>query len=240
MKKISLVSLASLFFLLLCSSVAYLLRFLTGVDATVSLLLGGGVLLLSGILCFFLRKSRGGNILCFFLSAVAMGALLRAWHLFRGLDNSFLTLLLVSLAAVLYLALFFSLTQIPLIRGSKHGRGILFLLFFLLSLGLYLYTVFHTETNYVSTFGYYMLLELAFLFAMARDCDTADDLIRNLTLSTYSVLIVALIAAGIAFLAALGGDLDCDCDGDGACDCCDCFDGCSCSSTNDSKKRREK
>ncbi len=238
MKKITLVSLASLLFLGLLSAVAYLLRFAV-TDPTNALLFGGGVLLFSAILCFFLRKSRGGNILCFLTSAVAMGFLLRAWYLLRGFDNSLPLMLAVSLAAVLYLSLFFALTQIPLIQQGRYGRCILFLLFFLLSLGLYLYTVFHTETTYVSTFGYYMLIELAFLFAMAREADTPDALLRNLALSTYSVFAAAAIAAGLAFLAALGGDLDCDCDGDGACDLCDCCDGCDCGG-GDRKRRKKK
>ena len=239
MKKISLVSLASLFFLLLCSAVALLLE---GVLSELAAALIGGALILlaSGILAFFARHSTALNLLCFFISAVAMGFLLRGWYIARGLSNSFTVMGAVSLAAVLYLWIFFALSRIPFIRRTRYGFPVLFVLYALLSVGAYLYVVFHTKTTYVSTFGYYMALELAFILAMSRTAEDGAALIRNLTLCTYSVLVAAIIAAVLALLAAMGGDLDCDCDGDGDCDLCDCFDGCNCGGDSGGKRQKKK
>ena len=64
-------------------------------------------------------------------------------------------------------------------------------------------------------------------------------LIRNLTLCTYSVFAVAVIAAVCGLLAAMGGELDCDCDGDGACDVYDCCDGCDLGVSPSEKKRKK-
>ena len=74
MKKISLVSLASFFFLLLCSAVALLLEgFLS--DLLIALIGGVLILLASGILAFFARHSTALNLLCFFISAAGMAKL---------------------------------------------------------------------------------------------------------------------------------------------------------------------
>ena len=86
--------------------------------------------------------------------------------------------------------------------------------------------------------GYYAIMELSFIFAMSFEVNDKDELIRNLTLSTYSVLIVAIIVLVIALIAAAGGDgCDCVC---GGCDCdgCDC-DGCDCGSGSSSGKKKK-
>ena len=81
----------------------------------------------------------------------------------------------------------------------------------------------NTKTTYVSTFGYYMLIEMAFIYAMCLEASTWQELVRNLTLSTYSVFGVAVVVGVFVLIAAGGGDADCDCECGDACECCDCF-----------------
>jgi len=236
MKKITIVSLASLLFLLLCSAVARLTRGLLA-DGTHALIVGAVILAVSGVLAWIFGQRLWGNILCFFISALAMGVLIRAWYLLRGLDNTFPVMMLVSAAAVTYLWVFFALSRLPFIRGSGSAYALLCVLYLVASVGAYLAVMLSTKTTYVSTFGYYMAIELAFIFAMSMEVSSVEGLVRNLTLSTYSVLIVALIAGVIALAVAGGGDCDCDCDC-GNCDGGDC--GCDCGHSDGTHKKKKK
>lgn len=223
MKKSVAVSLVSFAFLLLCSLCAYLLGGISGVDGGVMLLIGLTVLLISGAVALFSGESIPLNAVCFALSSVALGFCIRAWYIFRGLDNELYTMALVSLCAALYLFVFCSLSRLPVIRDH---RAIYTAAVLVISGAAYLMAVLLTGTTYVSTFGYYMLIEIAFLFALYAEPVGKKSLFRYLTLSTYSIFGVAVIIAVIALLAVLG-DGDCDCDlspcAEGA-DCCDCFD----------------
>ena len=123
---------------------------------------------------------------------------------------------------------FFALARIPFVRKSKKIYVIYCVLFALASLTIYLTVMVKTETTYVSTFGYYMILALAFIFAYSLKTSDNAELIRNLAISTYSIFAVAIIVvvfAVIALLAGDGGDCSCDC-GDGeCCECCECAEG---------------
>ena len=232
MKKISIVSLASLLFLFLCSAVARLTRGLFP-HATAALVVGAVTLAVSGLLAWILGQRLWANILCFFISALAMGVLIRAWYILRELDNTLPVMLLVSAAAVGYLWVFFALSRLPFVQRSSGAYALLCVLYLAASVGAYLAVMLSTKTTYVSTFGYYMAIELAFIFAMSMVVSSPEGLIRNLTLSTYSVLIVALIAGAIALMVA-SGDADCDCD----CDFVDCCDGCDCGTSDGTGKKK--
>ncbi len=220
MKKISIVSLASFIFLLLCSGIAVILDGLLE-NQVAALIIGCAILIVSALLAFILKESNLMNIICFLLSSVSMGFLLRAWYINRGFDNSFGLMAFISFGAVLYLWIFFALSKIPFVHRSKKTYIALCVFYAALSIGLYIAAVIFTKTTYVSTFGFYMIIEFAFIFAMSLEVNEPNELIRNLTLSTYSVFGVALIVAVFVILAALGGDADCDCDclADGCCDC---------------------
>jgi len=236
MKKISIVSLASFVFLLLCSTVAVALKNAFS-DALTALIVGVVILIVSGVLAFVLKENTKVNILCFLLSSVAMGVLIRAWYINRGFDNSFAVMTFISLGAVLYLWVFFALSKIPFIHKSKAAYTCLCVIYAVLSGVFYFLVMLNTETTFVSTCGYYMIIELAFIFAMSLEVNNREELIRNLALSTYSVFIVAIIAGVVIVAALAGGDCDCDCGADGCCepDCCDCID---CFDTD--KKRKKK
>ncbi len=224
MKRISIVSLASFIFLTLASAVALVSKSIFH-DAGEALIAGSITLIISGVLALIIRENTAVNVVCFFISSAAMGMLIRAWYNLRGLENGIATMIMISFLLVAYLWLFFAISRIPFIRSSKAAFIIFSILFVIISVVVYLILLAKTNTTYLSTIGYYAIIQLGFIFAMSLEAHTREDLIRNLTLSTYSVFVVAIIVAVFFIIALLGGDgLDCDCDGD-CCDCCDCDPG---------------
>lgn len=239
MKKITLVSLASLVFLAVCSTVEYITRQII-TNVWTALAMGVLILIISGIAAIFARERVWANVTCFFVSAVAMGLLIRAWYINRGFDNTYGVMLLVSLAAVAYLWLFFAGTRLPFIVGSRRGYIIYTVIYLILSVCAYVTVVYTTRTTFVSTFGYYMFIEAAFILAMSLKVSTTEELIRNLTLSTYSVFAASVIVLIFAIFAALGdGDCDCDCS-DGCCECLDCSSGCETDNSAYKERKRKR
>lgn len=241
MKKITIVSLASFGFLFLTSLCARLTRGVFS-GALAPLIIGLSILIVSGVLAFIIREKLSMNLICFVINSIAMGILIRAWYILRGFDNSFGVMLIVSLATVIYLWVFFALSKIPFIHKSKAAYIALCVIYACLSALIYYIAVLKTETTYLSTFGYYMILELAFIFAMSLEVNTKEELIRNLTLSTYSIFLVAIIAAVVVVIAAASGDCSCDCGPEGCCDgeCCECLDCGGGGGNESSAKKRHK
>ena len=95
-----------------------------------------------------------------------------------------------SLSAGLWI--FFLIGLIPPI--ARHVK-LYFWIFFGASFAAYILVIIFTETSFVSTFGYYMLVVAAFIYAMCAEVADLKGLMRSLTLSTYSVFAVAVIAA---------------------------------------------
>ncbi len=212
MKKITFVSLMSLLFLSLCSVVEYLSRGVTFESEWVPLAIGVGYLILSGILSSLVKKNVLGNIICFLLNSVALGLCIRAWYIFREFDNPLWVMLLVSACCVVYLLLFYFSLYIPFLE--KHINVYIWI-FLVLTLIVYLVVMFLSETTYVSTFGYFVIIEIGFILAMCHHQHTAKHLFRDIVLSTYSVLIVAIIIALIMLGADSLDGLDFDLGGSG-------------------------
>ncbi len=236
MKKVGLVSLFSFIFLCISSTVAYLLKFVNNNAPVIYAIAGVLLLVISGIFAIFAKKDKFFNIACSAISAFALGFLIKAWYILRGFNNPLWVMLLVSLAAVAYLWLFFLLTKIPCF---KRRVGLFAVLFVIISFIAYLAVVFTTKTTYVSTFGYYMIVELAFIFAMCKSSTEPSDLIRALTVSTYSVFAVAVI---VIVMIVLDGDFDLDLDifGSSDDDSSDLLANLDPSVTPDSKAKKQK
>lgn len=231
MKKITVVSIVSFVFLLICSIVAKLTMHAFETYKS-PLIIGVSILAVSGLIALIVRESPQANVFCCLLSAVAMGIIIRSWYILRGLENSILVTALISLGAVLYLWIYFAMIRIPAVSESAGVTVAVTVLYAIISLVVYLVLVLNTKTNFVSTLGFYAILEFSFIFAMSFEVNDNKELLRNLTLSTYSVLIVAIIVAVFAIMAAAGGgDCDCDC---GGCDC-DCA-GCDGSGSKTDRK----
>ena len=203
MKKITSVSLFSLLFLGISSFVAYMLKFTNLTNKWICLLIGVCMLVVSGIISI-IKLGKIADVICFTSNAVALGFCIRTWYIFREFDNSLGIMMLVSLACLAYLLVFYLLLYIPFFE--RH-YGIYMIIFMVLTLIGYIIVIATTKTTFVSTFGFYVIIECAFIFAMSIPTNKFSDLFRNILISTYSVFIVAIIIC-IMMLAGEGMDFD--------------------------------
>lgn len=199
MKKASKVMLFSIVILVISSLIAYILKYAEITNKWEPFCVGVGVLLFSGILALIAKKWYFLNYVCFAFSGVGLGLLIRAWYVFRGFENNLFIMIAVSLVASLYVVIYRVLAYIKFLH--KHPVLFTFLYLFLTLVG-YILLVIYTKTTFVSTFGYYMIIEVAFLFALTRKSYDNKTLFRNIVLSTYSIFVVALIM----LIIFIGGD----------------------------------
>lgn len=207
-RKIGFVSLMSLIFLIAASLTAFGTGYLPCPKREYYFAyLAGGVLILilSGLAVFIVRKNTAVNVICFMANSVALGLCIRSWYILRGLENNLLTLFLVCIACIAYLWIFFGLCLIPAIK--RHIKLFFWVWLFLSFIG-YTVAVALTETTFLSTFGFYMLVVSSFIYAIVSHSEDKKQLMRALTLSTYTVVVVAIIVAVLIF--AEDADLDID------------------------------
>lgn len=213
MKKISLVSIASLIFLSLCSLVGWAFRYVSFNDAVAYVVIGLVICVLSGIILFVLRKKSSIIYLIFYLiNAFALGLCIRGWYIYRGFDNPLWMMLLISLISTLYLWVFYLLLFVPIFNINYTAFTIIFMI---LSIIVYVLVVIFTKTTFVSTYGWYMIIEIAFIFALSIKNDDNKQLFKYVVISTYSVIVVAIFM----LLIMLSGDgIDLSFDGIGVSD----------------------
>lgn len=207
MKRLGRMILASFLFLTVCSLVGYLAYYTKITNFWVMFGIASGVLALGIGLGFV--KHVSCKIVAFFINAVSMGFYLQSWYINRGFRNSIWLMLGVAALAVAYTIVFVLPLFIPSV--SRH-YGVYVTIFILLSLGGYVALVICTKTTWVSTLGYYGILQLSFILGSSFGCNDLEDEVRALWLSSYSIV----VCAAIILLMVLGGD-GCDCDG--SCDC---------------------
>lgn len=204
MKKITLVSLISFLFLIISSLVAYFLRYIDGVNDKICLIIGVIILVLSGLIKLIFKRKKLISIFCLILSSIALGFMIRSWYIFRNFDNSLLVMLLVSLACIVHLWIFYLLLYIPFIDKHYVAYTIIFII---ASIIVYLFVMGFSQTTYISTFGYYMIVEMSFVIGLCMSSRTYTDLINNMSICSYSVFIVAVVIA-ILMIAGDGADFD--------------------------------
>ena len=213
MKKTFVTFLVSLAFLFVTSGVCWAVGF-ANLTFWVAFGIGAGILVFGIVALFALGHFApiSFKIAVTAINAVAMGFFLRAWYINRGFDNPLWLMLCVCLLASAYYVIYFIPLLIPPI--TRH-YGWYLLVFTLLSLGGYVLLVVLTTTTWVSTLGYFGLLQLGFIISLSFNGGKEKHL-NALLSSSYSVLLCALII----LLIALGGDgFDCDCcDGFGSID----------------------
>lgn len=174
---------------------------------------GTGCVVLAAGAALGFCKVKGVRIAAFFVNAISMGFFLRSWYIDRGFDNSLPLVLGVAGMAAAYMIVF----ALPLLLPAvQRGYAIYFVVFVLLSLGGYVALLCFTETTWVSTLGYFGLLQISFIAGSSFSCNDWDDEVTALWVSSYSIV----VCAAIILLAALGGD-------------CDGCDGCSCDVPSD-------
>lgn len=201
MSKIKSALVFSFAFFTLASVVAYLLRFLSFSSPWIPLGIGVGLMIFAGAYEFISEYSLIMNVVCAAANSVALGFCVRAWYIYREFDNGIVTMLLLALSCVVYMLLFCLPLLIPFLE--RHIK-LHFWIFVLLSLAVYIWLLFTTKTTYLSTFGFYSIVNVLFIFAMCRDSRNIRSFVRKMTLSTSGV---ALVAVTIAVLM-LDGDLD--------------------------------
>lgn len=195
MKKVAITSIMSFLFLTISSITAYMQRN-TESEAISVALFSIVILVISGFLSFFGKSFNYNNpnifinIICFIGSAVALGTAIRAWYIYTGINNSLLTMLLISLICPIYLWIYYLFLRFQCCR--EHPIKYL-IAFAIISVVIYIIVYSKTKTTFISTIGYYGLIEIAFIFAMIVRSDNIHELIRNITLSTYSIFVVVII-----------------------------------------------
>lgn len=208
--RIFLTSAISLVFLLISSTVVYLLKDFVLLE-WVSLIIGVGIMLFGGLFAAITHQMTIPKYVVFMINGIAMGFMIKEWYLFRGFDNELHVLIFVSLACVGYLFIFYLLSFIPFV--DKH-YGWVSIVFIILSLVGYIILIATTQTTYLSTFGYYMIVELAFILTLCMGSERYEKFVNEMMYASFSILIVALVIAFI-MLAASGGDLSLDVGGGG-------------------------
>lgn len=209
MKRIFRTVAASFLFLAVVSLTGYLARFCIEKFWT-AFGVGCGVLALG--VAVGLIKNVYAKCVSFLVNAVSMGFFLRAWYLNRNFDNSLWLMLGVAALAVGYMLVFALPLLIPAL--NKHYK-IYLAVFVVLSLGAYMALLCLTKTTWVSTLGFFGILQMSFILGSSFRCDDRDDEIVALWISSYSIV----VCAAIILVVALGGDgcdgCDCGCDGTG-------------------------
>lgn len=213
MKKILITFLVSLAFLVVTAVVCWAIGF-ANLSFWTAFGIGAGILLVGIIMLFSLGHFApiSFKIAVTAVNAIAMGFFLRAWYINRGFDNPLWLMLCVCLLATAYYLIYLIPLFIPAI--SRH-YGWYLLVFFILSIVGYLLLVLLTTTTWVSTLGYFGLLQLGFIISLSLDGKQEKHL-NALLVSSYSVFVCAVIILMIVLIGAGGGDgCDCSCDGCG-------------------------
>lgn len=188
----------SLAFLITASVVGYIGRFIP-LDFWWIFGIATAILVVSVILSLALCKNPTYKLISVFINAVSMGFYLRSWYINRGFDNALWLMLCVSLLAAAYLFIFI----LPLyIDAINRHYGWYLLVFTVLSVAGYVCLVVLTKTTWVSTLGYYGLLQLGFIMTMSMDGNNRIKLYNSWQVASYTVAVCAVII----LIIVLGGD----------------------------------
>lgn len=158
-----------------------------------------GILFVSVVLSITLRKVKSITAATLILNAISMGFFLRAWYINRKFDNPLWLILLTALLAALYMAVYVLPLFIPVLRRHCVVYSAVFVA---LSIAGYVCLIVFTKTTWVSTLGYFGILQLGFSFALLYKSKDVSCTLRSLQIASFSVVICAVIIA----LVALGGD----------------------------------
>lgn len=191
MLKVHVTAILSFVFLFAASIVALLLDN-TVFGPEVLLLIATIIVAISGLCVYILRNNKLSKIIPLLLNAVSLGFAIRAWYVFRNLDNNLLVMIGVSLICIAFLYLFYLLTYIPVLE--RHCTALMVGLV-LISMIIYICLIFTTKTTWLSTVAYYLVIEICFIIGMCIEVDTLGDLLKELINCSFGVVIVIVIVA---------------------------------------------
>ena len=209
MKKITLVSIISILFFSLSSIITYILRFSETDNKWFFFTIGIFLILISGFLAFAFKKYIGIVKTCLVINSIALGFFIRAWYIFSGYDNPLWMMLLVNISTVILLLVYYLLTYIPFFNRHPVLLIVLYIIFILI---IYILLVSTTKTTFISTFGFYMIVQFTFIIGLCIESGTYSELMKNMLYCSYSIILVAIII-GLMMLAGDGGDFDLSLDG---------------------------
>ena len=181
--------LVSILFLFATSVVAYFARYVP-LDFWATFGIASGVLGLGLLLLLLIRRYNFVKLIIVAINAVSMGFYLRSWYVNRGFDNPLWLMLAVALLASVYFVVFLLPLLIPAL--NRH-YGWYLLIFTLVSIVGYVLLVVLTKTTWVSTLGYYGILQLAFIISLSFKCNERKELYNSFLVASYSVAVCALI-----------------------------------------------
>ena len=211
MKRVCFTFLASFVFLAVTSLTGYAAYFFNISNFWIMFGIASGVFV-AGIALGFV-KHVAAKIVAFFVNAVAMGFYLQSWYVNRGFDNSLWLMLGVAALAAAYMLVYVLPLFIPAV--NRH-YGVYLLIFVLLSLAGYVVLLCFTKTTWVSTLGFYGILQLSFIMGCSfSDVSDFDDQVQVWLVSSCSLLVCAALILMAALGSELGSDCSCDCDGGG-------------------------
>ncbi len=187
--------LVSFIFLIVTSLVGYVAQYIS-LTFWWTFGIASGILVVGALLAVILRKNRLYKYFTIFINAVSMGFYLRSWYINRGFNNPLWLMLCVAMLATAYLFVIMLVSAIPRLQKFRFWFTTGFIL---LSITGYLLLVFLTATTWVSTLGYFGLIQLGFALSLSAK---ENERLTAWQLSSYSVALCAIIIA----IIALGGD----------------------------------
>lgn len=160
-----------------------------------------GVLAVGAIVLPLTKGNGKAKLVVFFINALAMGVYLRSWYRLRGLENPLWVLIAVAVGAAAVLAVYVSMLKIDAVR--RHYKWFL-LAFCVLSAAVYVLLLFLTKTAWLSTFGFYGILVIAFILTLSGNGKSGNSYFSRLVLASYGIVVCAVII----LIIALEGDFD--------------------------------
>ena len=204
MRKISYLLLFSIAFLCFSAIVSSLSGLIPFSNAWIPLIIAFAILIAATVLSVIFRNALKKKL--FFivsLNSIALGFAIRAWYIYRNIENSIWVLFLVALVASAVLLLFYVISFIPFVE--KH-YSVFFWVLSVLMLVLFIVSVILTRNTFLSTFGYYLIFVWALIVCMCNDAKD-EDFYQHVLFASFSVWIVAVI---ILILMLNGDSFDFD------------------------------
>ena len=192
MRKTAFVSMLSFVFLALSSICTWLLSSFSPPTPWIPLGIGFVILIISGAICLKFDLYTVTPYIVFVLNLFALSLCMKAWYDFRGCQVSLRNMLLVSLIVNAVLWIYYLLLFVPFFR--KHFKSFtgLYILSVLIVLVFVLIPI---QIPMISTVAFYLITEIGFLFALCIRNIRFKELFESAAVSTFSILIVAIMIA---------------------------------------------
>lgn len=204
MRKLSYLTLFSIVFLFFSAIVTSLTGMIRFKSAWIPLIIAFAILILSTVLSVVCRDNLNGKSLFMTaLNSIALGFAIRAWYIFRNINNPVRVLLPVALAASAVLIIFYAISLIPFV--DRH-YSVFFWILSALILALYITVAALTRTTFMSTFGFYLIFTWTLTLCMCN-CSEFESLYTQMLIASFSIWVVAIIIL-LLMLDGDGFDLD--------------------------------